>query len=122
MGYPDTFEGFVISDMKKWSDFSKKEIKPKQFNDNDVDIKIECCGVCGSDVHTITGGWGDAPMPICVGHEVIGRAVKVGSKVKSVSGHIHYLWCPVVHQHSLIPMYRSRSEIVSAVVLKSGLA
>lgn len=86
MGYPDTFEGFVIKDMKKWSDFSKHEIKPKQFNDNDVDIKIECCGVCGSDVHTITGGWGDAPLPICVGHEVIGKAVKVGSKVKSVSG------------------------------------
>ena len=62
MGYPDTFEGFMIDDMKKWSTFKKQEFKPKQFNDNDIDIKIECCGVCGSDVHTITGGWGDAPL------------------------------------------------------------
>lgn len=42
------------------------------------------CGVCGSDVHTITGGWGEAPMPICVGHEIIGRAIKVGKAVKTV--------------------------------------
>jgi alcohol dehydrogenase (NADP+) len=48
-----------------------------------VDIKIECCGVCGSDVHTINGGWGDAPLPICVGHEVVGEAIKVGDKVST---------------------------------------
>lgn len=40
--------------------------------------------MCGSDVHTVTGGWGDAPTPLCVGHEVVGKAVKVGSKVKDV--------------------------------------
>lgn len=54
------------------------------FGDNDVDIKIECCGVCGSDAHTVTGGWGDAPTPLCVGHEVVGRAVQVGRNVKTV--------------------------------------
>ena len=42
------------------------------------------CGVCGSDVHTITGGWGDAPLPLCVGHEVIGRAIKVGKDVTTI--------------------------------------
>jgi alcohol dehydrogenase (NADP+) len=40
--------------------------------------------VCGSDVHSITGGWGEVPLPLCVGHEVIGKAVKVGSKVSTV--------------------------------------
>ena len=60
------------------------QFKPKVFGDNDIDIKIECCGVCGSDVHTVTGGWGDAPTPLCVGHEIVGKAVKVGSKVKDV--------------------------------------
>lgn len=60
------------------------QFKPKQFGDNDIDIKIECCGVCGSDVHTVTGGWGDAPTPLCVGHEVVGKAIKVGSQVKDV--------------------------------------
>ena len=40
------------------------------------------CGVCGSDVHSITGGWGETPLPLCVGHEVVGRAIRVGDKVK----------------------------------------
>jgi len=101
MGYPETFEGFMIEDQKKWTEFKKKEVcnlispadsdytdggqfKPKPFEDRDIDIKIEACGVCGSDVHTITGGWGDCPLPICVGHEVIGKAIKVGPKVTTV--------------------------------------
>ena len=32
----------------------------------------------------ISGGWGPAPLPICVGHEVVGHAVQVGSAVKDV--------------------------------------
>lgn len=31
---------------------------PKKFDDYDVDIKINCCGVCGSDVHTVINDWG----------------------------------------------------------------
>lgn len=84
MGYPETFQGFMINELGKYQDFKKQEFKPKKFGDNDVDIQIECCGVCGSDVHTITGGWGDAPTPIAVGHEVVGKAIKVGSKVSTV--------------------------------------
>jgi len=81
MGYPDTFEGFQVNSHENWSTFKKQEYKPKTFEDNDIDIKIDACGICGSDVHTITGGWGGAPLPITVGHEVIGKVVKVGSKV-----------------------------------------
>ncbi|KIW34865.1 uncharacterized protein PV07_01612 [Cladophialophora immunda] len=60
------------------------QFMPKKFGQNDVDIEIECCGVCGSDVHTINGGWGEAPLPLCVGHEVVGRAIQVGSAVTTV--------------------------------------
>ncbi|KAL8806062.1 MAG: hypothetical protein Q9182_001594 [Xanthomendoza sp. 2 TL-2023] len=84
MGYPDTFEGFMVQSQDDWKTFKKQEFKPKKFQERDIDIEIECCGVCGSDVHTINGGWGDAPMPLCVGHEVIGKAIKVGDKVKTV--------------------------------------
>ncbi|KAJ2973067.1 hypothetical protein NUW58_g9035 [Xylaria curta] len=84
MPYPDEFEGFIINEIGKHQDFKKQSFKPKKFGDNDIDIKIEACGVCGSDVHTVTGGWGDAPAPLCVGHEIVGRAVKVGSRVKDV--------------------------------------
>ncbi|KAI4272934.1 MAG: hypothetical protein LQ337_004978 [Flavoplaca oasis] len=84
MGYPDTFEGFMVQSQDDWTNFKKQEFKPKKFQERDIDIEIECCGVCGSDVHTINGGWGGAPMPLCVGHEVIGKAVKVGDGVTTV--------------------------------------
>lgn len=83
MGYPDTFEGFCIAGPKSWNKFEKQELTPKPFGDNDIDVQIEACGVCGSDVHTITGGWGDYEGPLCVGHEVVGKAVKVGKAVRS---------------------------------------
>ncbi|KUI69728.1 NADP-dependent alcohol dehydrogenase 6 [Cytospora mali] len=84
MGYPDTFEGFCVAGPKTWSNFKRHELKPKPFGPDDIDIQIEACGVCGSDVHTITGGWGDYEGPLCVGHEVVGKAVKVGGEVKSI--------------------------------------
>jgi len=60
------------------------QFKLKPFEEHDVDIAIDACGVCGSDVHSITGGWGETPLPLCVGHEVVGRAIKVGDKVKDI--------------------------------------
>ncbi|KJX94890.1 NADP-dependent alcohol dehydrogenase like protein [Zymoseptoria brevis] len=84
MPYPETATGFVIKDQKKWQEFHKEEFKLKPFEDRDIDIAIECCGVCGSDVHTINGGWGESPLPICVGHEVVGKAIKVGKDVKTI--------------------------------------
>ncbi|KAF2717791.1 NADPH-dependent medium chain alcohol dehydrogenase [Polychaeton citri CBS 116435] len=85
MPYPETAEGFMINSTKEWQKFTKQEFKLKTFEDRDVDIAIECCGVCGSDCHTITGGWSeDIPLPLCVGHEIIGKAVKVGKGVKTI--------------------------------------
>lgn len=37
--------------------------------------------MCGSDVHTITGGWGPKHFPLCIGHEIVGEALRVGPKV-----------------------------------------
>jgi alcohol dehydrogenase (NADP+) len=67
MPYPETAEGFQAQSFDNWSTFKKAEFDLKPFEDDDIDIAIDACGVCGSDVHTITGGWGEAPMPLCVG-------------------------------------------------------
>lgn len=84
MGYPDTFEGFTVDSPKTWNKFKRTELKPKPFAETDIDVEIECCGVCGSDVHTITGGWGEFEGPLCVGHEIIGKAIRVGKDVKTI--------------------------------------
>jgi alcohol dehydrogenase (NADP+) len=59
-----------------------QEYEPKPFEETDVDSKITHCGIC--DLHTLRSGWAPAQYPVCVGHEIVGRAVRVGSKVKDI--------------------------------------
>jgi len=61
-----------------------QEYEPKTWTEDDVDIKISHCGICGSDLHTLRSGWGQSLYPCCVGHEIAGIAVKVGKNVKHV--------------------------------------
>ncbi|KAF8639289.1 hypothetical protein AX17_001600 [Amanita inopinata Kibby_2008] len=75
------WKGYAIHDTKHWDEFQVIDFKPKEPGDYDIDIKIEYCGVCASDVHTITGGWGEPLMPIIPGHEIVGYVVRVGPKV-----------------------------------------
>ncbi|KAI0484877.1 zinc-binding dehydrogenase [Xylariaceae sp. FL0804] len=58
--------------------------EPKKWTEDDVDIEISHCGICGSDLHMLSSGWGPTPYPCCVGHEIVGKAVRVGSNVKHV--------------------------------------
>ena len=68
MPYPEKFTGFQVNGPETWHEFHKNEFDPKPFGDYDVDVEIECCGVCGSDLHTVSGGWGEQHFPLAVGH------------------------------------------------------
>ncbi|CAL5866246.1 uncharacterized protein PFLUO_LOCUS453 [Penicillium psychrofluorescens] len=57
-----------------------QEFQPKEWEETDVDIKISHCGICGSDLHTLRSGWRPTAYPCCVGHELVGTVVRVGSK------------------------------------------
>ena len=85
MAYPDTFEGFAVFDPSPatWSTVKKFEFKPKPFEAHDVDIRINTCSICGSDVHSASNGWRkpNAHYPLVVGHEIVGRVVRVGAAV-----------------------------------------
>ena len=71
--------GAQSSDAKlKQMEIERREVKP-----NDVKIKITYCGVCHSDIHTVENDWGNAKYPVVPGHEIIGRVVEVGDKVKN---------------------------------------
>jgi len=77
------FQGWLAQDENSYKgNLVFKEFKPKSFEENDVDIQITHCGICASDVHTMSGGWGEKVYPMCVGHEIIGKVVRVGSKVE----------------------------------------
>jgi uncharacterized zinc-type alcohol dehydrogenase-like protein len=48
----------------------------------DVQIEIQYCGVCHSDLHTVRNEWGGAIYPCIPGHEIVGRVTAVGKDVK----------------------------------------
>ncbi|KAI4156284.1 MAG: hypothetical protein LQ340_000403 [Diploschistes diacapsis] len=47
-----------------------ENFEPKPFGEDDVDIKVECYGICGSDLHILCSGWFETPYPMVVGHEI----------------------------------------------------
>lgn len=81
---PEQFEGFFVDNADTWSTFHKRKHTPKPFEAHDVDIEIQACGVCQSDVHTIRSGWGGSTYPVCVGHEIVGKVLRVGKDVTLV--------------------------------------
>lgn len=90
---PTKARGYGISDTKKYTEFSVQEFDLKTAGPRDVTIAIDFCGVCGSDMHTVTGGWGERSAPwVCPGHEIVGKVVHVGAdagdefKVGSIAG------------------------------------
>ena len=43
-------------------------------------VKITCCTICGSDLHTWLGRR-NGPIPIILGHEIVGKIVEPGKAV-----------------------------------------
>ena len=49
-----------------------------------VDIRVEYCGICHSDLSMLRNEWGFTTYPLVPGHEVVGRVEVVGSLVKNL--------------------------------------
>jgi 2-desacetyl-2-hydroxyethyl bacteriochlorophyllide A dehydrogenase len=45
-------------------------------------VKVECCGICGTDLHILAGEFPPTPYPITPGHEFAGTVVAHGADVK----------------------------------------
>ncbi len=48
-------------------------------------VEIDCCTVCGSDHHTLSGTRA-APLPLIPGHEIVGRLVECCGDVRDLNG------------------------------------
>jgi alcohol dehydrogenase (NADP+) len=57
--------------------FERREVRP-----NDVQVEILFSGICHSDLHQVRDEWGGSIYPMVPGHEIVGRVIKVGDKVK----------------------------------------
>ncbi len=59
------------------------KLQRRALGAKDVAIRVDYCGVCHSDIHTIHGDWGKIQYPQVVGHELAGTVVAVGSSVSN---------------------------------------
>jgi len=63
------------------SGLSASTIERREPGAHDVEISIDFCGLCHSDVHTIRSEWGPAKYPLVPGHEIVGTVSRVGYDV-----------------------------------------
>lgn len=58
-----------------------KDVEQPVANDDEVLVKIEAVGICGSDVHGMDGSTGRRIPPIIMGHEASGVITEIGKNV-----------------------------------------
>lgn len=87
------------------------EYEPGPLGSEDVEIAVEHCGLCHSDLSVIDSEWGESPYPCVPGHEAIGRVVAVGDHAKGLEigqrvgvgwnagSCLHCRWCLAGEQH-----------------------
>lgn len=59
----------------------EQEWTGKPLGPMDVEVDIECSGLCESDHSMVTNAWGIAKFPCCPGHEGVGKIARVGAGV-----------------------------------------
>src|SRR5690348_3454335 len=52
---------------------------PGPLGPEDVEVAVEHCGVCHSDLSMLDNDWGISTYPFVPGHEAIGRVAALGS-------------------------------------------
>ncbi len=65
------------------------ELKPFEYDpgvlgNQEVEIAVEYCGICHSDLSMLDNAWGITQYPLVLGHEVIGTISAIGKNVVSV--------------------------------------
>lgn len=74
--------------VKSWAIMEQGQTKlvPYEFTnegplaESDIEIQVESCGVCHSDLSMANNDWGFSAYPFVGGHEVIGKVVAVGAQ------------------------------------------
>jgi uncharacterized zinc-type alcohol dehydrogenase-like protein len=61
------------------------EFDPGPLAPDEVEIEVETCGICHSDLSMLDNEWGYTTYPFVPGHEAIGRVVAVGGEAKALA-------------------------------------
>lgn len=78
---PKTAKAALLTELGK---FEIKEYPIPELGDDDILVKVEGCGVCGTDAHEFKND-PFSLIPVVLGHEGTGEIVKMGKNVKKDS-------------------------------------
>jgi uncharacterized zinc-type alcohol dehydrogenase-like protein len=65
--------------------FAPISYDPGPLAADEVEIKVDYCGVCHSDLSMRNNDWGITQFPFVGGHEIVGRVVAKGGEVPSLA-------------------------------------
>lgn len=65
--------------------FEPFEYDPGELGPDDVEITVEYCGICHSDLSMLDNDWGLTAYPFVGGHEVAGKVAAVGEHVPNLA-------------------------------------
>jgi uncharacterized zinc-type alcohol dehydrogenase-like protein len=83
-------EAILMSSIHAWASqragqpLDRYEFDPGPLGAEEVEIAVEYCGICHSDLSMLDNEWGMTTYPFVPGHEVIGRAVSLGEHAKGL--------------------------------------
>src|SRR6516164_11238211 len=82
----------------------RQQVELGPLGAEEVEVQVEHCGLCHSDLSVLNNDWGFSQFPAVLGHEVVGRVTAVGSNAKGrqVGQRVGVGWSsrPVVGQPS----------------------
>lgn len=68
---------------------AKQALAPYEFDlgplaPQDVEVSVESCGLCHSDLSVLNNEWGNSKFPFVPGHEAIGKVVALGEQARGL--------------------------------------
>ena len=76
-----TDKGWVVKAAKQPMVLETVDLGP--LGAEDVEVAVEHCGVCHSDLSVLNNDWGISQYPAILGHEIVGRVTAVGPNAKA---------------------------------------
>jgi uncharacterized zinc-type alcohol dehydrogenase-like protein len=77
------YEAWVAAQVGR--QFTKQSLDRSQLAPEEVEVTVEHCGICHSDLSMWQNEWGISVFPAVFGHEVIGTITALGSHAKGLT-------------------------------------
>ena len=79
-----------MTEIQAWASHGPKQklvpfsFNPGELGPEEVEISVDHCGLCHSDLSVVNDEWSISQFPVVPGHEAVGRIVAIGNAVKGL--------------------------------------